>query len=149
MNKNELKLLDKLLYESTENEVINYINKTKNSKLLHFIVANYNWDDGFDIPVAVTKNKYCDLGTALMIFEYSEGYMMFFDDEWKEILGSNVKFISDLKSKIEIKDFQFRNITFIPSLTRVEKFKLIKNYPNINKIFIDGVEGEEIDIPII
>lgn len=149
MAKLELKLLRKILYEMDYNEAVRYISEIKNSKLLHILAGNYNWNDGFDIPLAIINNKHCDIGTALMIFEYSEGYIMFFDDKWKETLNFHTKFISNLKLRIETNDFKYKNIKFIPSLTKIEIFKLKKKCPLINKIFIEGTNGENIDIIII
>ena len=88
--KEKIDLLYELLYNKSEKELMLYIKDCTESVMLHFIAANYNWDNGFDIPLEITKNNFCDMGTALMIFEYAEGYMMFYDDNWQEYFGENI-----------------------------------------------------------
>ncbi|BBU38852.1 MULTISPECIES: DUF4274 domain-containing protein [Aeribacillus] len=46
MNNKELEKLKELLY-CEDNEEVKHIN---NSILLHIFAANYNWDNGFEIP---------------------------------------------------------------------------------------------------
>lgn len=147
MNLNEL--LYDLLYNKSEEELIKYIRYCKDSKMLHFIAANYNWDDGFNIPSEIIKNKYCDIGTALMLFENAEGFTLFFEEEWNESLNENTKFVNDLRKKIEQREFTHKNIKYSPELSRSDIYRLNKLCPEIDKIFIQGTKGEELEIPVL
>lgn len=42
--------------------------KLKTSEELHYLVKNWNWDDGDEIPKKVLYHPMCDKGTALMIY---------------------------------------------------------------------------------
>ena len=68
MDNFKIEYVHKLLYSENKEEVISEIEGISDSKLLHVIAGNYNWDNGFDIPYSIINNNNCDLGTALMIF---------------------------------------------------------------------------------
>ena len=55
---------------------------------MHIIAANYNWDNGFEIPYNIINNKNCDLGTALMIFYDADGYRVLENKE--ELKNPNI-----------------------------------------------------------
>ncbi len=38
------------------------------------LLNQYNWDDGFEIPKEILKNRNCDLALALEIFYLADGY---------------------------------------------------------------------------
>lgn len=141
--------LYKLMYNSSIDDIISFIKNNEDSIILHHIAYNYNWNNGLDIPKEIIESKYCDLATALMIFEDAEGYLMFLDQNWKELYGKDADFLLLLRHKIEKDDFKYSNIEFKPSLTRTDIFHLKKSYPNINRIFIEGIKGKKIDIIII
>ena len=147
--KEKIDLLYELLYNKSEKELMLYIKDCNESVMLHFIAANYNWDNGLDIPIEITKNNFCDMGTALMIFEYAEGYMMFYDDNWQEYYGENIEFISNLKTRLENKDFQFKTIKYSSELSRTDIYKLKKRNTTLDSIFIEGTEGRCVEIPIV
>lgn len=44
------------------------LEKLKSAEELHYLVANWNWDDGNQIPDAVLTHPECDYGTALRIY---------------------------------------------------------------------------------
>ena len=141
--------LYELMYNKSKKEIVSFIKKCDSSIILHNIAVNLNWDDGFDIPKAIVNNDCCDIGTALMIFDNAEGYMMFFDEEWKELLGKNSEFISEMKKRIEKRDFKNSNIRYVPELSKTDVFKLKKYHPELDSLFIDGTDGKEIEIVVI
>lgn len=55
--------------------------KIEDSELLHVIMVNYNWDDGFELPKSVLKNENCELSTALLIFYLVGGEEFLFERE--------------------------------------------------------------------
>ncbi len=150
MTERDSELLYNLLYKKSESELVGYIEQTADSELLHMIALNYNWDNGFEVPRSIIDNKYCDIGTALMIFSNADGYSIFFDDEKENCVCKEwYEFITDLKSGIESGVFVRGNIRFVPELTRADMFHLKKRCPDINKIFLDGTEGRYTDFPVI
>lgn len=149
MKMNIYNMLYKLIYNSSIDEMISFIKNNTDSIVLHHIAYNYNWNNGFDIPKTIIESKYCDLGTALMIFENAEGFLMFLEQDWKEVYGENIDFLLSLRQRIEKRDFKYSNIKFKPFLTRTDIFNLKKSCPNINKIFIEGNEGKEINIIVV
>lgn len=42
--------------------------KLKSAEELHYLIANWNWDDGDEVPDAVLMHPECDYGTALRIY---------------------------------------------------------------------------------
>lgn len=147
MTEYDSELFYELLYEKSESELVNYIEQTEDSVLLHIIAVNYNWDNGFDVPRSIVDNKYCDVGTALMIFSDADGYGIFFDEE--NFLKEWFDFVTYLKHRIDDNSFICGNIRFIPQLSRADIFHLKKRCPYINKIFIEGTTGMNIDVPLI
>ncbi|MBU3174528.1 DUF4274 domain-containing protein [Clostridium estertheticum] len=151
MENSKVEYVYKLLYSENKENTINEIQGISNSELLHVIVGNYNWDNGLEIPYSIVCNKNCDLGTALMIFYYADGYRVLENSD--ELNNPNLKqwtnFISEIKERIINNKFQCNRIKFIPPLTKVQIFKLKKNDPNINKVFLEESDGEVIEIPSI
>ena len=74
MEKSKKAYVYKLLYSEDKDYTVSEIKGITNSELLHIIAGNYNWDNGFEIPYSIINNENCDLGTALMIFYYADGY---------------------------------------------------------------------------
>ncbi|WP_195469816.1 DUF4274 domain-containing protein [Clostridium sp. D43t1_170807_H7] len=141
----------KLLYKQNKKDTIDDIKDITDSELLHIIAGNYNWDNGFEIPYSIINNKNCDLGTALMIFYDADGYRVLENRE--ELKNPNLKqwakFISEIEEKILSNQFKLNNIKFIPPLTKIQSFKLKKNNPNINRVFIEESDGNDVEIPSI
>lgn len=145
---NTEELLYELLYKKSNKELMDYVKNVTDSDLLHFIAGNYNWDNGFDVPKSIVENKNCDLGTGLMIFSLADGYTFLLDGE--ECISKKwIKFVSDLKMRIEKRDFENNFIQYVPELSRVIRFKIKKINPDIDQIFIDGTEGKILDIPVV
>lgn len=151
MDKSKKEYVYKLLYSKNRKDTIDEIKSITDFKLLHIIVGNYNWDNGFEIPYSIINNKNCDLGTALMIFYDADGYRALENKE--ELKNPNLKewanFISKIGGKIINNEFKVNHIKFIPPLTKVQIFKLKKNNPSITKVFIEETDGCVVEIPII
>lgn len=112
------------------------------------IMVNYNWDDGFYIPKCIIQNRYCDLGTALMIFDYADGYSFLLDnDELTDINWKN--FIEKLKLEIQNRKFETQKIKYLPELSCADKLRIKKLYPNLDSVFSEGTSGEEIGLIIV
>lgn len=143
--------IDDIIYGEDKENIINTIDGIEDAKLLHIIAGNYNWDNGFEIPKSIINNKYCDLGTALMIFYDADGYRVL--ESREELNNLNLKqwssFIIEIEDKILNNKFRTNEIKFIPPLTMIQIFKLKKKNPDINKLFIEESNGEFIEIPQI
>ena len=151
MDNFKIEYVHKLLYSENKEEVISEIEGISDSKLLHVIAGNYNWDNGFDIPYSIINNNNCDLGTALMIFYNADGYRVLENKD--ELKNPNLEqwsnFISEIENRILNNKFRYNNIKFIPQLNKIQIFKLKKNNSNIDKVFLEDSNGEVIEMPII
>jgi hypothetical protein len=83
------------------------------------------------------------------MFHYADGYRMLERSEgntgpslmeWKE-------FLTKIYTKLVNLDFKSRNISFDPGLTKIQKYKLKKDNPELPDVLIDKSPGSEIEIP--
>ncbi|MEC1260010.1 DUF4274 domain-containing protein [Bacillus swezeyi] len=148
MDKNDIKFLEELLHNTEKDSAISQISNIANPLILHVYAANYNWNSGFDIPKAILENENCDFGTGLLMFHCADGYRMLENpddvktstlEEWKD-------FLVQIYNRLINLQFKSQNISFDPELTKVQKFKLKKNNPNIPDILLDKSPGSMFDI---
>lgn len=151
MDKKDINFLEELLYNTDKNNLISQLSNVDNPLMLHFYAANYNWNSGFDVLIAILENKTCDFGTGLLMFHYADGYR--FLENYSEVSSSSLEKWKDFLNKIYNKlinlEFKSQIISFDPGLTKIQKYKLIKNNPNLPDILIIKSPGEEVDIPKI
>lgn len=131
------KSVEDFVYEEVDQ--LQIIESTKDSQMLYVLMYNYNWDDGFEVPLKAIENKYCELSTALMIFYMADGMEYLFNkneeeydekDEW-------YIFITKLYEDIIKRKFLEGDILFDPELSRAENFKLKKVLKPNEYIFIE------------
>ncbi|MCM3654351.1 DUF4274 domain-containing protein [Metabacillus litoralis] len=151
MEKKDINFLEQLLYNTDKNDIISQLTNTNNSLFLHYFAANYNWNSGFDVPTIILENEACDFGTGLLMFYFADGYRMLENPD--EVSSSSLKEWKDFLGKIYNKfinlEFKPQNISFDPELTKIQKYKLKKNNPNIPDLLISKSPGEVVDIPKI
>jgi hypothetical protein len=151
MNNKELEKLKELLYCEDSEEIKKEVKHINNSILLHIFAANYNWDNGFEIPNIIINNEHCDLGTALMMFYSADGYRLL--ENQTNVFSSQVtdwkEFTFNLYHKIKNNEFKKQEISFTPQLSKVQIYKLKKTNPNIPDVFLNKSPGNEIEIPIL
>ena len=151
MDKKDISILEELLNNVEKEDVINQLSNIDNPLILHFFAANYNWNDGFDIPRALLGNENCDLGTGLLMFHYADGYRMLESPD--EVSASTVEewkdFLFKLYNRLESSEFKLQSISFNPELTKMQKFMLKKSNPNIPDILMTTSPGDVVDIPKI
>lgn len=151
MESEERSLLEQLIYSTDENYVVSHISNIENPLILHFFAANYNWNNGFNIPEAILENKYCDFGTGLLMFYHADGYRMLENPE--EVSNSSLErwknYLYKAYNKLLNTEFGAQNISFDPELTTVEKFKLKKNKIDVPDFIIEESPGEKVEIPKI
>lgn len=140
-----------LLYSENKEIIIQKIENIKDKEKLHVIAYNYNWNNGFEIPLSILNNKNCDMGTALMLFFNADGIRVLEDIEGveKSELKEWSKFILDLFNRINQEDFNSDEIKFNPELSKVQIFKIKKKNPLIKKSFIEETGIHIVDTPII
>lgn len=141
------KVLTELLYEWSKDEVLNYIPQINNARTLFLYAYNYNWDNGFEIPNAVLNNPSCELSTALLMFYNADGYS-FLIDKNKRILQEYNSFTEKCYDMIIDGHFEKGNIGYEIPLTKAQLFKLNKVLSEEEKVLINRIDGEQLNIVI-
>lgn len=151
MDEKDIIFLEELLYNKDKDYVASQIMNIDNPLLLHYFSANYNWNNGFEIPTVILDNETCDLGTGLLMFHYADGYRLLESSD--EISSSSLEewknFLRKTYNKLLNLDFKSQTISFDPELTKIQKYKLKKNNPDLPDVLISKSPGKEIDIPKI
>lgn len=140
------KFIEDIIYNDNKKYVFKEIEQIKDSEKLYVLIFNYNWDDGFEFPKRILENKYCDLSTALTTFYRAGGFAYLSDKnasntdlEWKE-------FIEFLYHSIIDKKYKKGKIKFVPPITKIQMFKLKKIISTDENIFLETLEGKNLDI---
>lgn len=141
--------LYELLYEKDIPELLKTVCAATDSKLLHRIAIHYNWDNGTAVPECVTENPHCDLGTALLVFDLFGGYEYLTAPSESALSDAEQAFLRKLQKRITERDFQNHAIRYTPELTRTAAYSLRKACPGIDSIFLDGTDGEEIELFLV
>jgi hypothetical protein len=151
MDEKDISILEELLYNVEIEDVLSQLSNIDNPLLLHVFAANYNWNNGFDLPNALLANENCDLGTGLLMFHYADGYRMLESPE--EVSASTLEewpdFLFKLYNRLKNTEFKLQSISFNPKLTKMQKFNLRKSNPNIPDVFMNKSPGDVVDIPSI
>lgn len=150
LNENEIVEVQKLIYDTENmNLIINQIQEIKNPYFLHTFIYNYNWNNGFQIPKAITQNKSTDLGTALLMFHLAEGFSLFESEggEQNKYNKDWLAFIKSLYDMIVFENFKFAEISYNPTdfWTKTELFKLKKSRVEMPDVFFNPIIGKTID----
>ncbi|MBD7939715.1 DUF4274 domain-containing protein [Cytobacillus sp. Sa5YUA1] len=148
MDEKDIIFLEQLLYNTDKDYVVNQLKNIDNPLLLHYFAENYNWNSGFDVPTGILDNKACDLGTGLLMFHYADGYRLLESSD--KISSSSLEewkvFLRKIYNKLLNLDFKLEDISFDPELTKIQKYKLKKNNPDLPNVLISKSQGKEIDI---
>ncbi|NUH85303.1 DUF4274 domain-containing protein [Bacillus firmus] len=149
MDEKDIIFLEQLLYNTDKDYVVSQLKNIDNPLLLHYFAANYNWNGGFDVPTVILENEACDLGTGLLMFHYADGYRLLESSD--EISSSSLEewkvFLRKIYNKLLSLGFKSQDISFDPELTKIQKYKLKKNNPDLPNVLISKSPGKEIDIP--
>lgn len=146
MNSDKLQFVTNFIYNLSIEEKQVAVDKIEDSELLHVIMVNYNWDDGFELPKLVLKNKNCELSTALLIFYLVGGEEFLFERE--KILSKKSErnsFLSELYDNIISNIYPKGRIYFEPPLTKVEIYKFKKILTPSENIFIESFGNEKME----
>lgn len=136
-----------LLDIDNQNMLLNKVAEITDQHVLHLLGRSYNWDDGFAVPEAIINNPNCCLSTALELFYLADGARYLKDklDIEKSALESWRNFILNLYNKIAHGNFKRSNIRFVPPLSKVEIYKMKKGVDTSEYIFIEEIDGENLD----
>ncbi|WP_218096385.1 DUF4274 domain-containing protein [Paenibacillus solanacearum] len=133
------------IYNDTQEEKIQKIEIIDDPDTLHIIAANYNWNDGFEIPYLILNNKSCDLGTALMIFYLAEGELFLLEAHNTSKNKEWISFLNNLYDRINENLFINKSIKYIPVLSKIQAYKIKKINTNYRDIFFEGTTGIELN----
>lgn len=104
---------------NSKNEIEN-IKKIDNPKILDDLIVNYNWDNGFAIPMQILNNKNIDFVSIIRLFWLSEAI------EWVGIEKEPEKwqephyvFSKAVIDKIERYENPKKDTIFKPSFTKM------------------------------
>ena len=101
------------------------------------ILAEYNWDDGFDVPMKLLNDPNCDLALALEIFYLADGYAYLDNPVTNPKLEKWSIFISDLYNDILNGKYVATEVSFKIPLSKVEKYKFRKK--NVPEVFLTNL----------
>jgi hypothetical protein len=151
MDKQNINVLAQLLYYTDKINILSHLSKMDNPLMLHFFAANYNWSNGFDIPMAILENKTCDFGTGLLMFHYADGFRMLENPngETDYSLENWGYFLNKVHHKLVNQQFKSQKISFDSGLTKVQRYKLQKINPDLPELLISQSPGVVVDIPAI
>ena len=151
MKDNRIKVAEKIKYGENMQQKIDMVKKLKDKELLHIIASVYNWDDGFEIPIEIIRNKNCDLGTALLLFFLADGIVYLTDKD--EVIQSNdiswKNFLEELFEMIDKNQFVSMDIAYNPNFSKVDIYILKKDYSEISDLFIYGIDGTNVPVPVV
>lgn len=106
------------------------------------ILDNYNWDDGFELPLKLIHHPNCDLGTALKAFYLAEGLQYLQDKTLADRKPKEwIHFLKCLYEKITNGDYSGKFVEFKVPLTKVQKYKLLKAAPDTPEVFLKDITG--------
>lgn len=148
MDETEFIFLEQLLYHTDKAYEINQLKNVDDSLFLHHFAGNYHWDSGFEVPTVILDNEAYDLGTGLLLFHYADGYRLVEKSEKNSAssLRGWQEFLAKIYSKLLSLDFKSQNISFDPGLTKIQKYKMRKNDPDLPDVLINKCPGCEIKI---
>lgn len=92
--------VEEILNNCNSEKRIELVNQLDNATDLFDLITNYNWGDGFELPLAVMQHKECDLGIALMLFWENDYPQLYYFDPKSEFLTTNYESDEEIEYKI-------------------------------------------------
>ena len=143
---NNMKFLTNILFSEDMAKALEQVQSINSSEQLFILLDNYNWDNGFYLPQAVLDNSYCTKATALLAFDRADGYRFLLEGFGEYSSPAWKAFITSLYKNLCEDKFPNGELGYLPELSKVQNFKLKKQLPDLPAIFLDGVEGENIQV---
>ncbi|MBD5512703.1 MAG: DUF4274 domain-containing protein [Lachnospiraceae bacterium] len=148
MEENKISRVTSLLYDCTNDEVQVIISQTEDPEVLYMYAYNYNWDNGFEIPQSILDHNKCNLSIALLIFYRADGASYLLNKSYSERLPQWSSFIKKLYETIIDEKYQKVEIEFKAPLSKVELYKLKKILSEQENVFIENIEGKNLNIDL-
>lgn len=148
MKEDKISRVASMLYDCTNDEVRVFISQTEDPEILYMYAYNYNWDNGFEIPQSILNHNKCNLSIALIIFYRADGISYLLDKSCHGSVPQWSSFIKKLYDSIIYEKYQKTEIEFKAPLSKVELYKLKKALSEQENIFIQNIEGKNLDIDL-
>jgi hypothetical protein len=145
LSSQERATIDRLLYEVEDaGEVVNAVASMSSAEQLFRLALDYNWDDGFRVPDAISDHPLCDLATALLLF-WRGGAIEHFEATGppSESEGEWVAFSRKITDRLLSGHYKPGVNGYDPPLTKVQKYKLRKRGVPELLLAPVGAEGPE------
>jgi len=105
-----------------------------------------NLDDGLNLLYQIIDHPNCELGTALKAFYLAEGERYLRHDIAEtESTKERLALLGYLYKRITNGCYSGRFVRFTLPFTEVQKYKLLKAFPETPTVFLDGIAGSKTD----
>ena len=95
--------------------------------LLHALLDHYNWDDGFEVPLAIANNPACELATAIRLFWLADGGSWFqLPNHERAKAPDHDAFCSALFDRITAGSYSAGTVLYAEELPKVAQYKYEK-----------------------
>jgi hypothetical protein len=133
-----LEFVDSLLYELEEPaEIASAVSQLRSAEELQHYLLQYNWNDGFGVPLLIAEHPECDLGVAMALFWLADGPRFYTEEGGTKTWKDFCKLLAD---RILTAHYKARQTSFDPPVGRVELLKLKK--AGVPSAFLEEVAGE-------
>jgi len=148
IDEKKISFIKSLLYDYTNDEVQIAISQVDDPNVIYIYAYNYNWDNGFKIPEEILKNNECTLSTALLLFYRAGGEKFLLEKKCSSSLFSWSNFIEKLYNAIMNRKYCVDKIEFKVPLSKVQLYKIKKVLEKRENIFIENIEGINLNIDL-
>ena len=149
MDEIKLNKLSYILYSESNDKAVELFKSINSEDELFFLLDNYNWNNGFEVPEAIITHPNCTLSVALLAFHRADGIQYLLEGEAvfaNRLSKSWEDFIKEVYKKNMKQKYPKGSISIQPEITKTQKFKLNKLTPNLDPIILDGVLGKDLHI---
>lgn len=95
--------------------------------LLHALLDHYNWDDGFEVPLAIANNPACELATAIRLFWLADGGSWIqMSNKERAKASDHDAFCSALFGRITAGSYSVVTVSYVKDLPKVAQYKFEK-----------------------
>jgi len=149
MDDRSLKMIEDMLYNKNKEEILEALDDINNPEVLYVFSYNYNWDNGFEIPKKILLKDCCELSIALLIFYSADGISYLRNKNQENVdLKEWSFFIKEVYLGITKKTLKRGEIKFVPPLSKVEMYKLKKEIEESDYVFLEEIEGNDLNIEL-
>lgn len=146
MDNNSYLKAQELLSTEDLSAVLDVVRNTDDNALMYFLINDYVWDNGFDIPRAVLNNPNVQPAILLLLFYRADGIRVLLNPDALNVslLKDWPSFVREVMAKLDSIDKTQNTYAYIPEMSKVEMFKAKKASPNLPEFYFDGFSGEHL-----